>query len=66
MTSLWECFGCTEIERTTIGRENGIGLINRLLLEKRRKYQLILVDIIDLKVGSFIKHLNTVAVGSME
>ena len=37
MTVLRNGLGCTEIERTAVGRENGKGLINRVLLEKGRK-----------------------------
>ena len=57
---------CTEIERAAISREDWEGLIDRVLLEQGRKQQLILLDVIDLEVGSGIKHLNTVVVSTME
>ena len=34
MIAFWEGAGGTEIERTAVGREDRIGLIDRLLLEK--------------------------------
>ena len=37
MTVLRNCLGRTEIERTAVGRENGKGLINRVLLENGLK-----------------------------
>lgn len=64
--ALRECASSTKIKRTSVSGENGIGLINRVLLKKRRKQQLIFLDIIDLKVGGGIEDLDTVAVSTME
>ena len=58
--------GSTKIERTTVGRENGEGFIDRVLLEQGRKQQFVFLDIIDLKVRGGIKDLDAVAVGTME
>ena len=66
MITLWQGAGSTEIERTAVGRENRISLIDRFLLEKGRKNQLVFLDVVDLKVGGLIKDLNTIAVGAME
>ena len=58
--------GRTEIERTAIGGEDGEGLIDGVLLEQGRQQQLVVVDVVDQKVGSGIKDLDAVGVGTME
>ena len=47
-------------------REDGIGLINRVLLEQGQEQQLVLLDIVDLEVGSGIKDLDTIVVSTVE
>ena len=66
MTVLGESSGGTVIERATVGREDREGLVDRVLLEKRRKQQLVLLYIVDLQVGGGIKDLDTVAVSIVE
>ena len=66
MTALGQGAGRTEIERAAVGREDGEGLIDRVLLEKGRKQQFIFLNIIDLEVGGIVKDLDTVAVGTVE
>ena len=56
----------TEIERAAVGREDGIGLVDGVLLEQGRKDQLVFLDIIDLKVGGGVEDLDAVAVGTVE
>ena len=66
MTSLGKGAGCTEIDRTPIGREDGESLIDGILLDKGREQELILLDVVDLEVGGFIEDLNTVGMGTVK
>ena len=66
MVAFRECAGSTEEERTAVGREDGKCLVDGVLLEKGRKDQLVLLDIIDLQVGGFVEDLNAVGVDAME
>ena len=66
MTALWECLGRTEIERTPIGRKDGEGLVDRILLEQGGEQEFVFLCVVDLKVGGGIKDLDTVGAGAME
>ena len=66
MNTLGESLCRTIIERTTISREDGEGLIDGVLLEQGRQQQLVFLNVIDLKVGGGIKDLDTVAVSTVE
>ena len=66
MTSLRKSAGCTEIERTAVGRENGIGFVDGVLLEQGRQYQFVFLNVVDLQVGGFVKDLDAVMVCTVE
>ena len=58
--------GGTEIERTAVGGEDGIGLKDRVPFEQGREQQFVFLDVVDLEVGGLIEDLDTVTVGIME
>ena len=66
MTTLWKGLCRTEIERAAIGRKDWVGLVDGVLLQNRRKNQLIFLNIVDLQIGGFVEDLDAVTVSTME
>ena len=58
--------GGTEIKRTSVGREDGEGLVDGVLFEQGREDELVFLDVVNLNVGGFIEHLDAVGVGTVE
>ena len=64
--TLGQCLCCTEIQSLAIGRKYRESLIHRVLFQQWRDQQLIVGNVINLQIGSRIKHLHPILVTDME